>query len=387
MVDLSLKASDANVWVNCSGSVQNTAHYPELPDHDSDGRNEGKAFHRLGEELVEAYITPGVDMPTASRHVGQMSEFNVVIDPEMFDAAMDYAKDISDNATTYAAPPFLERELPIQFLRPGDVVRPDAYIIQPEANALIVYDAKYGHSFVSEFENYQLIIGAQAILDHHGFSGEDFDIEMRMFQPRSYDERGTFRSWCTNSDQLAPYIDRIIKAKDDALSDCPDLTPGPHCRKCAACRGCIGLQRASYDSIDFIKGIGPGALPDNDHLAIELSYLQRGAELIKTRLTGLEAQAKHQLRNGETITGYRLQPVTGRTGWSSGFDVDTIAGVAEMMGVDIRQEPSLITPKQAVKKGVDETVINAYTETPSRGVKLAQTDDAHIRRIFSENKT
>lgn len=387
MVDLSLKTSDANVWVNCSGSVQNTAHFPELPNVDSDGRNEGKAFHRLGEELIEAFITPGVDMPVASRHVGQMSDFNVVIDTDMFDSAMEYAKDVSDNATTYTASPVVECEIPIQFLRPGDFVRPDAYIIQPDANALIVYDAKYGHRFVSEFENYQLIIAAQAILDHHGFSGQDWDIELRVFQPRSYDGDGPFRSWCTNSDQIAPYIDKIIKAKDDALSDSPTLTPGPHCRKCAACRGCQALQSASYAAIDFIKGIGPGALPDNDELGIELGYMQHATDLIKSRLTGLEAQAKHQIKQGKVVTGYQLTPVEGRKAWVKGSDVYQIAAMVDLLDVDIRKPQELITPTQALKKGVDETVIKAYTEIPSKGVKLAKTDDAHIRRIFSEKNT
>jgi hypothetical protein len=56
--------------------------------------------------------------------------------------------------------------------------------------------------------------------------------------------------------------------------------------------------------------------------------------------------------------------------------------MADLMGVDARKPQQLLTPKQLEKKGIDTTVISAYTEQPSTGVKIVELTTDKIRNIF-----
>ena len=54
--------------------------------------------------------------------------------------------------------------------------------------------------------------------------------------------------------------------------------------------------------------------------------------------------------------------------------------------VDPRKPVDLDTPTKLIKLGIDETVINLYSETPSTGFKLVEMSGAKLRNIFRNIK-
>lgn len=60
--------------------------------------------------------------------------------------------------------------------------------------------------------------------------------------------------------------------------------------------------------------------------------------------------------------------------------------MGDLMGVDLRKPVELDTPAQARKKGVDESVIAAYSETPMTAIKLVEVDGTEARQVFTRNE-
>ena len=61
--------------------------------------------------------------------------------------------------------------------------------------------------------------------------------------------------------------------------------------------------------------------------------------------------------------------------------VDQVLAMGSLMGVDL-SKPGVKTPKQALKSGVDEAVIKAYSITPLGSLKLISDNPADARRVF-----
>ena len=55
--------------------------------------------------------------------------------------------------------------------------------------------------------------------------------------------------------------------------------------------------------------------------------------------------------------------------------------MGQLMGADL-SKPGVVTPKQALKLGIDEAVIKAYSLTPLGSVKLVPDTAADARRVF-----
>ena len=85
---------------------------------------------------------------------------------------------------------------------------------------------------------------------------------------------------------------------------------------------------------------------------------------------------------GGCISGY----VKSRDGLSRAKNGKMIMMMGDLMGVDLRKPVELDTPAQARKKGVDESVIAAYSETPMTAIKLVEVDGTEARQVFTRNE-
>jgi hypothetical protein len=56
--------------------------------------------------------------------------------------------------------------------------------------------------------------------------------------------------------------------------------------------------------------------------------------------------------------------------------------MGELMGVDLKAQPTTVTPKQAIKAGLDESIIATFSETPESGITLVADDGTAARKIF-----
>jgi hypothetical protein len=73
----------------------------------------------------------------------------------------------------------------------------------------------------------------------------------------------------------------------------------------------------------------------------------------------------------------------GRERWKKDVPHAEVIMMGDLLGVDIRKPVEMDTPAQVRKKGIDESVIAEYSETPMTALKLVEVDGAKIRQIFN----
>lgn len=367
------KVSDAGQWMNCNGSFRAQQAYSPLDVEPSQSRLEGRACHEVAQKLFKN--EPFSDM------VGSLSKDGIVITDELFDAAREYFNEVWGYCNTHGRVHDLHVEETCPVPGYGDwYCIPDAWVYVPEAKVLRVYDAKFGHRIVDPFENWQLLIEAFSICEQ--FQTPPDIIELVIVQPRGFTSEGTVRKWVLTYDELVAYRRQVNETVLRVLDTSPLCTPGPYCLDCSARAHCDTLKQQSYAGVDYVQSLQTHNLSGHA-LGVELRLLQRAQEMIKMRLSGLEEQALHEIKQGQHVTFYSAKTTYGRKRWKKDVPVDQVIFMAELQGVDVRKPQELDTPAQCAKKGVDPSVIEQYAETPVTGVKLEQVDERAIKNVFS----
>lgn len=368
------KVSDANQWMVCNGSFRAQQAYPPLDVEPSQSRLEGRAAHEVAQKLFKN--EPFSDL------VGSLSKDGIVITDELFDAAREYFNEVWG---------FCNKNDPLHDLHVEEVCPvpgygnwyciPDAWVVAAVEGkkVLRVWDAKFGHRIVDPFENWQLLIEAYAIVETHHL---DVDVvELVIVQPRGFTSEGTVRKWALTYDELCAYRQQVNETMPRVLDTAPMCTPGPHCLDCSARAHCNTLQQQSYAGVDYAQSLQTHNLSGHA-LGVELRLLQRAQEMIKMRLSGLEEQALHEIKQGQHVTFYSAKTTYGRKRWKKDVPVDQVIMMGDLLGQNLRKPQELDTPAQCAKKGIDPFVIEQYAETPVTGVKLEQVGERSIRSVF-----
>ena len=76
----------------------------------------------------------------------------------------------------------------------------------------------------------------------------------------------------------------------------------------------------------------------------------------------------------------------GRSRWRKDTPIDEVIMMCDLMGIDARKPVTLDTPAQILKKGIDESVISLYSETPMTGFKLVEDNGAKARNTFKQQQ-
>lgn len=315
--------------------------------------------------------------------VGSLSQDGIVITQELFEAAREYYNDVWGYCNSHSIPRSeiqVERVIALDRFEYDWMAVPDAWLYNWEANHLIIWDMKAGHSLVEVYEHWPMILYAAGIVCQ--LPREPDVIEMRIVQPRGYHPDGTVRKWCITMDELNSYIAEIERTLPLVLGDSPICTPGPQCKNCTARAHCDALQRTGYDNIDYVMQLQTHTLSGHS-LGVELKLLQRAQEMIKMRLSGLEEQALHEIKQGQHVPFYNAKPTYGRKRWKKEIPVDQVIMMGDIMGKDLRKPVELDTPAQCIRKGIDPAVVEQYAETPSTGVKLEAVTERGIKSVFS----
>jgi hypothetical protein len=99
------------------------------------------------------------------------------------------------------------------------------------------------------------------------------------------------------------------------------------------------------------------------------------------RVSGLQEVVLANIRSGKVAPFHAAEQTYGRQRWT--LPDDQIIAIGQMYGKSL-SKPGTLTPSQAIKLGVDESVIKAYSVIPSGGLKLVPFDGKDISRIFKE---
>lgn len=370
------KASDALQWMKCHGSHAAQLLHPGPPGELSQSKLEGRACHEVAQKLFRN--EPFSDI------VGSLSQDGIVITQELFEAAREYYNDVWGYCNKHGIrreDMVIEKPVSLEYHLPGWFGIPDVWAYNEQVNHLVIWDGKFGHSLVEVYEHWPMLLYAGGLMRY----GEDFEpdvIEMRIVQPRGFHSEGTVRKWCITPDELEDYLVQIDEALKDVMSESPICTPGPQCKNCTARAHCDALQRTGYDNIDYVMQLQTHTLSGHS-LGVELKLLQRAQEMIKMRLSGLEEQALHEIKQGQHVPYFAAKPTYGRKRWKKEIPVEQVIMMGDLMGQDLRKPVELDTPAQCIKKGIDPAVVEQYAETPSTGVKLEPVTERGIKMVFS----
>lgn len=367
------KVSDANQWMSCNGSFRAQQLHPPLDVEPSQSRLEGRACHEVAQRLFRN--EPFGDM------VGSLSKDGTVITDELFDAAREYFNEVWGFCNTHGVLQQLHVEEPCPV--PGYsnwYCIPDAWVYVPETKVLRFWEGKFGHRIVDVVENWQMLIEAFSVIETHHMCPDI--IEFVVVQPRGFTSEGTVRKWAVTPDELKSYRQQVNETMLRVLDAAPLCTPGPHCLDCSARAHCDALQQQCYAGIDYVKSLQTHNLTGHA-LGVELSLLERAQEMIKMRLSGLEEQALHEIKQGQHVTFYSAKTTYGRKRWKKDVPVEQVIMMGSLLGQDLKKAVELDTPAQCIKKGIDPSVVEQYAETPVTGVKLERVNERAIKSVFS----
>lgn len=364
-----LAPSSAGRIVQCPGSVTMGQAYPEAGD--SPDAMDGVAAHWACSEMLEGRLV----------EVGQQAPNGVFLTEEMVEAADLYFDDV---ATTLAAHGLKTTDAAIEAAVSIPAVHelcwgtPDARAWVP-GRTLYLWDFKFGHRIVDVFENWQLIAYVSGCLSGVNLNDQEVTVVARIVQPRAYHRDGPIREWRFNGADIRAHVNILRNAAHQALAPNPQTRVGPYCRDCTARHACVTLQRAALSACDVAGDAQPFDLP-TAAMGTELRYLKRAAAILDARISGLEEQALARAKRGELVPGWRVAQGLGRERWKQ--PATEVIAVAGMLGVNVAKPPAALTPKQAVKAGLDASVVAAMSETPRGEVTLVEDDGSRARSIF-----
>ncbi len=367
-----LAASFAPVWGRCAGAAQLAAMYPQ---EDTDQSREGTAIHWYAAQRMLGVPGPHDKDPAGT-----------ILTDEMRQAANVFVRDVR-SVVEKAAPGYVWR---VEQQGRASIIHPehcggstDVFLWEPDRNRLTVWDAKFGHKWVSEFENLQLIIYVAILLEVLGIDGhreQSVTVDMRICQPRTYNGGDPTRSWVVPATELRGYYNQLAAQAAEALSGNARTVSGPHCYYCPARHVCEASRKATYASIEYVGRAVPEQLTP-DIVSFELQLLERAKQAVEGRLTMMRQQGEAFTRAGQVVPGYGMRPTASNLKWTQPEEM--VRALGQAYGVKIIKETP-ITPTQAIDAGIDEAVIKAYAARTS-GVTFDKIDTDAIRRVFGTN--
>lgn len=363
-----LPPSGAEIWVRCAAAPSMWRRYP---DEDSIAAKEGTAAHWAFEQLFSSQVIDA----------GLVAPNGIVLTEEMVEGAHMYVDEVRE--TSAGLPIYIEQTIRIPRVHENNWGTPDTFAFDKERSILYLWDYKFGHGYVDEFENYQLMDYAAGLFDIFDIDGEKdqmTEIVLTVVQPRCAHRDGPVRRLRCRAWELRGYINNLRAAAEAASAPNPRATVNSKCKHCSGRHACEALQRSAYVSADISRISVPLDLPTSS-LALELSMLSKAKESLDARVSGLEESIHSSIARGERVGGWSLEPGRGSVIWNRPFgEVKTLG---EMMGVSVVKD-ELITPKQAIKKGLPEEVVSAVSESKPGSLKLVQDNLSMLRKVFAK---
>ena len=383
-----LPPSSAHIWGAPDGCTGWVIMINSVPEEFRNARSvksiEGDAAHELSVQLIDSAMRAGLEEPLREETIGKQIS-NTTVTDEMFDACELYSDNVAEVMlkTRIMGAPYLgiEKRIDIFRIHKKCFGTPDMFLYDFKNKILYIWDFKYGHVYVDEVENWQTITYATGLIDLltvEGFNDPELSICIRIVQPRAYGEGGSIREWSIKATELVDYVNVLKNNANTALSSEAINHTGPHCRYCGARHTCpdalkAGLSLYESASTPMVQNMSLAAL------GTQYSIIERAKEQIVSLESGFQEQIKHLLKSGKNVPGYTLTPSIGRERWNRP-DPEIIT-----MGNMLKQNLSngkALPPKQAREKGVDESVVAAFSERPNKGLKLVKSNTKLASKIF-----
>jgi hypothetical protein len=348
--------------------------YPE--PEDSIAATEGTAAHWAFEQLFAGQpIDAGLIAPNG-----------VVLTDEMCDGAQLFYDTVHEelarsNPSGAEVHPLVEQTIPISRVHANNWGTPDfAAYFRDSRHVIHCIDYKFGHDYVDEYENWQLMDYVAGLIEWFGLRGEDDQhvvVHMVIVQPRCY-LREPVRRVTVRASELRGHVNKLRMAAEAAHEPNPVATVNPKCKHCSGRHACEPYQRTALEAADLAMRSTPVDLTPMQTGA-ELAMLERAQAALEGRISGLKESAHSMIQRGERVRGYAIEYTKGRQAW--GRPPQEIATLGDMFGVDLRK-PALLTPKQAEKAGIPRELIDEYSFFPPGSPKLVPESTNELLKSF-----
>lgn len=350
--------------VACPGSYQlirnARANGLTLDEGDTDASREGTAAHEVAARLAEH----GELMP-----VGSLTSNGVAVTEEMIEGAELWAEAVAQ----YPGGDF-EKSIECMYVHRDCYGTPD-YAHGPEAGTLHVSDYKFGHRYVSPFENWQLLAYAIGRMPSYL---PTVRVILQIVQPRSYHRDGPVREWILNGHELRDYAGVLAAAAHAAEHPDAQCVTGPQCYECPARHACEAALHMEQSAL-YLSGSTIPLDATVEAKAVRLHQIRRAADHLKQMESGITEDLTAAIRRGISVPGFTLAAGAGREKWT--HEVTEVVALGAAMGVDV-SKPGCITPNQARKAGLSPDIVAAYSERSAGEVKLVEDDGSMVRRVF-----
>lgn len=368
---LSVIATDLPRILACNGSVKIEHFVSSLETDDSD-KKLGIAAHWLIEQVHKNLIPAGMAIE------GMQAPNGVFITADMIENVTPYLNDIQGVGQ-------VEFDTSYQDVTGRWRIGSRADHIFQGNGTLVIRDFKYGWRIVEPELNYTLIwhaIGFLLRAKSMGitYTGQQLSvIEFWVYQPRPYHAKGNIRKWTIPRGTLED-----IWARTEAIleNSSDQLNTGSHCYKCPAMVNCPAYQKATNCALEASEQAFTDTI-DNKNLSVQLDITTRAMEILKQACAAYEELAKHRVKQGQIIPNYAVEPSVGKREWNDGI---TPEFMKIMTGKDLSKK-ELITPAQAKKLGVPETVVESFSKRDTKGFNLVRADtDSVAKKMFKSNR-
>lgn len=365
-----LPPSGAAAWRRCGLWVAMNQAFPQA---DTPETMEGHAAHWVfAEMLVGRPVSEGMQAPNG-----------IIITDEMIEGA-ELVVDTVRARIPAGTVLHVEEPVAIGRIHAQCWGTPDIWAFY--GATLEVIDYKFGHRFVDEYENDQGVAYTAGILDHlaetlgkaPGLLDQAVKVNFTVVQPRCFYKGAPVRTWSVQAVDLRAHINILTNAAGVALAPNPPAVTNPECMDCPGRHACPALQQAAYRDAEFAVKSSPVELPPAA-ASLELRMLERSLERLQARVDGMREAVATYIRQGHSVPFHRAEQGYGRQQWT--MPTEQVLAMGQLMGVDL-SKPGVKTPKQAIKSGVDEAVIKAYSVTPLGSLKLVPDNPADARRVF-----
>jgi len=330
---------------------------------------EGTAAHWCFEQMFAGVIP----------EVGTSAPNGILVTDEMLDGAELYV-DTVRGMVPDGVKLYVEYKLTMsKVVHEENWGTPDTFALGTEA--LWLFDYKYGHRYVEEFENWQLIDYVGGIYESCGCRHrDDFPVHITIVQPRVFNRGKPVRTWSTTIGALQTYWAKLAAAAPIAMCDDAPCVPGDWCEFCNGRHACEALQRTALAATDAAYSSIPLVLPPLA-AARELRAMQRAASMLEARVTGLQQQLLDLCKAGVNVPHYAIERAQGRQRWIR--PLPEVIALGQMFGLKL-DKPAAITPKQAIKAGVPAGVVAQMSDEPLGEWRLVEVTTDKARKIFDK---
>jgi len=374
-----LRPSSAARRIACPGSYKMEQLYPQLEE--SEQAREGTLAHECAHTHISYSLSSGcTDFNEINTlHAREMPDRHSLWTQEMLDGAQRYFTliDVLSGGKHFVQ---LEQALSIANIHSRCTGTPDCWIVA--GNILYVIDYKFGHTPVDAYENPQLLeYAAGAILHWEEYLQHPRIEEVRLIivQPRDFVTNAKTKHWNISREKAKKYFEKLREAEYLATQDDAPLRVSLLCGTCSARHACPALQKSALEKAEHVMINATRELSPTE-LANELRYLRHASKILDARITGLSEEALIHLKKGTRLPHLMLESMESREYWT--IPTETVIDLGELYSVDL-SKPGVLTPRQAIQKGVPEKIIKSISERKLGKPRLTLDDGKKAKRIFN----